>query len=68
MVELGAKKLQEPPEERMRRKRKTLVDVGGKQYALTRSRMRLRLPLRQPSCTLGDQPELRQLIQIFLLE
>ena len=68
MVELGTEEVQEAPEEGVRREQKTLVDVGGEEYTLTRSRLRLRLPLRQPCSTLGDQPGLRQLIHIFLPE
>ena len=46
MVELSTKKLQKPPEERVRGKRKAAVDVGGEQNALTRLRLRAHLPLR----------------------
>ena len=56
MVELSTKKVQEPPEESMRRKRKTAVDVGGEQNALTRSRLGTHLPLRQPCRSLRDYP------------
>ena len=46
MVELSTEEIQESLEEGVRRERKTPVDVGGEQYALTRSRLRLCLPLR----------------------
>ena len=68
MVELSTEEVQEAPEEGVRRERKTPVDMGGEQYTLTRSRLWLRLTLRQACSTLGDQPGLRQLIQIFLPE
>ena len=58
MVELGTEEVQETPEEGVRRKRVAPFDMGGEQYTLTRSRLRLHLPLRQPCCTLGDQPGL----------
>ena len=66
MVELGTEEVQEAPEEGVRRERKTPVDVGGEQYTLTWSRLRLHLPFRQPCHSLGDQSRLRQLVQIFL--
>ena len=68
MVELGTEEVQETPEEGVRTKREAPVDVGGEQYTLTRSRLRLHLPLRQPCRTLGNQPGLHQLVQIFLPE
>ena len=66
MMELGTEEIQDAPEEGARRKREAPIDVGGEQYTLTWSRLRLHLPLGQPCCTLGDQPGLHQLIQIFL--
>ena len=54
MVEVNTEEIQESPEEGVRRKRKTPVDVGSEQYTLTRSRLRLHLPLRQPRRSLGD--------------
>ena len=67
-MELGTEEVQEAPEERVQRTREALINVGGEQYTLTRSRLWLHLPLRQPRCTLGDQPGLCKLIQIFLPE
>ena len=64
-MELGTEEVQEAPEEGVWRKREAPVDVGGEQYTLTRSRLRLHLPLRQPCRTLGYQSGLHQLIQIF---
>ena len=61
-MELGTEEVQEAPEEGVRRKREAPVDVGGEHYTLTRLRLRLHLPLRQPCRTLGDQPGLHQLI------
>ena len=60
MVELGTEEVQEAPEEGVRRKRKSPVNMGGEQYTLTRSRLRLHLPLRQPRRSLGDQSGLLQ--------
>ena len=65
-MELGTKKVQETPEKRVWGKGETAVDMGGEQNALTRSRLRLRLPLRQPGSFVDDQPGLGQLVQIFL--
>ena len=65
-MELGPKEIQETPEKRVRRKRETAVDMGGEQNTLTRPRLRLRLPLRQPRSFVDDQPGLGQLVQIFL--
>ena len=54
VMELGSKEVQETSEKRVRRKRETMVDMGGEQNALTRSRLRLHLPLRQPCNAIGD--------------
>ena len=65
-MELGLEEIQETPEKRVRGKGETAVDMGGEQNTLTRSRLRLRLPLRQPRSSMDVQPGLGQLIQMFL--
>ena len=56
---VGHRTSSESPGRRGAEGAKKPVDVGGEQYTLTQSRLRLHLPLRQPCCTLGDQPGLR---------
>ena len=66
MMELSPEEIQETSKEGVWRKREAAVDMGGEQNTLTRSRLRLHLPLRQPRSSMDDQPRLSQLIQIFL--
>ena len=56
-MELSTKKVQEPPEERMWRKHKTAVDVGGEQNALTRSRLGTHLPSGSLAAPLAISPD-----------
>ena len=65
MMELSPEEIQETSKEGVWRKRETAVDMGGEQNTLTRPRLRLRLPLRQPRSPIGDQSGLSQLLQIF---
>ena len=59
---LGPEEIQETLEKRVRRKRETAVDMSGEQNTLTRPRLRLHLPLRQPRSFVDGQPGLSQLI------
>ena len=47
-LNLGTKKVKKTQKEWIRRKRKTLLDVGGEEDTLTFTRLGLGLPLRQP--------------------
>ena len=56
VLKLSAQKVQKTPEERMRGKGETTVDVGGEQNALTWLRLWFRFPLRQPHRLVEDHP------------
>ena len=55
-MELGPKEIQETLKEGVWRKREAAVDMSGEQNTLTRSRLWLRFPLRQPRGPMDDQP------------
>ena len=65
VMELSSEKFQEAPKKRMRRKGETMVDVGSKEDALTRPRLGLHLPLRQPRRSGNNQTGVSQLLQIL---
>ena len=56
MMKLGPKEIQETPKEGVWRKREAAVDMSGEQNTLTRSRLWLRFPLRQPRRLMDDHP------------
>ena len=56
VVELCPKEIQKSPKERVRRQGKPMVDVSGKENALTLPRLRLGLLPRKPHRSIGDQP------------
>ena len=55
-MELSPEEIQETSKEGVWRKRETVVDMSGKQNTLTRLRLWLRFPLRQPRGPMDDQP------------
>ena len=55
VVKLSTEEVQKTSKERMRGKGESTVDMGGKEDALTRLRLRLCLALRQPQSPGDDQ-------------
>ena len=55
-MELSPEEIQETSKEGVWRKRETTVDMSGEQNTLTRSRLSLSFPLRQPRRLMDDQP------------
>ena len=67
-MKLCSKEIQESPEKRMRRQRKSTVDVSGKEDALTLPRSRFGLILREPRRSVRNQPLLRQIVEVVLAD
>ena len=65
-MELCPKEVQKPSKERMRRQRKSTIDVGGKKNTLTLPRLRLRFLPQKPCRVVGDQPPFGQVVEVFL--
>ena len=57
-MELRSKKVQEALEERMRRQRKSAVDMSGEEDTLTLARLRFDLVPRETRRFMGNEPPL----------
>ena len=65
-MELRSEEVQEAPEKRMTRQRKSMIDMGGKEDALTIKRLGFDFFPRKTRRFVGNESPLDQIIKIIL--